>query len=163
MRGTLLILNIAAALAVGAAAAAAAPASYPPEVQAVLDAARAECRDTGEGETKGELKPGRNIVRKLDLTGDGRADYIVSFEDTTCSTFESYFCGTGGCELTILVAKRGGQLVNVYSGRVHKYDLLPGHKIRFWMHGGYCGRAGASTCTKTRRISETPFKIEQPQ
>jgi hypothetical protein len=161
MRGALLAFNIAAALAIGSAVAA--MASYPPEVQAVLDAARAECREAGDGETKGDIKLGRKIVRKLDLTGDGRPDYIVSFEDTTCTEFESYFCGTGGCELAILVAKRDGTLVNVYSGRVQKYDILPGQKIRFWMHGGYCGKAGAHTCTKTRKITETPFKIEQPE
>lgn len=161
MRGALLVFNIAAALVVGGAAAE--PAKYPREVQSVLDAARAECRGAGEGETKGDIRLGRRIVRKLDLTGDGRADYIVSFEDTTCTEFESYFCGTGGCELTILVAKRDGTLVNVYSGRVQKYDMLPGQKIRFWMHGSYCGKAGAYACAKTRKITETPFKIEQPE
>lgn len=160
MRGPGFILT-AVMLAIGAANAA--PASYPREVQAVLDHARAECREAADGDAKGDIKLGPEIVRKLDLTGDGRADYIVSFHDTKCTEFESYFCGTGGCELSILVAKRDGTLAEVYSGRVRKYDILPGHKIRFWMHGGYCGKAGAYICMKTRKISETPFKIEEPK
>jgi hypothetical protein len=44
-----------------------------------------------------------DIVRKLDLTGDGRDDYIVSFADTKCADREAACCGTGGCVLDILV------------------------------------------------------------
>src|SRR5215211_5203573 len=68
---------------------------YPPEVEASLEFARKQCKEA-EG-TKTTF--GKNTVRKIDLTGDGRADYIVSMDEAKCEGWESYFCGTGGCGL----------------------------------------------------------------
>ena len=55
------------------------------------------------------------------------------------------FCGTGGCDLLILVALRGGALRKVFDDRVREYEILSGHdpsKLRFVLHGSYCGGHG---------------------
>lgn len=133
--------------------------SYPAEIQKDLEHAQKECADADDG--KVGVRPG--FVRKLDLTGDGRPDYIVNFDELTCSTFESIFCGTGGCEHMIYVTTKAGTLRNVFAGRVRRYEVskAPGAKtITFHLHGGYCGKAGVYDCVRRRRITEQPFEFK---
>ena len=138
---------------------------YPPEVESSLEFARKECKEA-EG-TKTTF--GEKTVRKIDLTGDGRADYIVSMDEAKCEGWESYFCGTGGCGLEILVALPNGKYVSVFDARVRSYKILPGKgaksgnkRIQFELHGGYCGRSGVPSCYKTRRITTKPFQFKEP-
>jgi len=141
---------------------------YPPEVESALEFARKECKEAEGTQTTF----GKSTVRKIDLTGDGRADYIVSMDEAKCEGWESYFCGTGGCGLEILVALPNGKYVSVFDGRVRSYKILPGKgaksegksgakRIQFELHGGYCGRAGVPSCYKTRWITTKPFEFKQ--
>jgi hypothetical protein len=135
------------------------PKAYPADVQAALQSAHKTCTD----EEGGRVTFAANTVRKLDLTGDGRADYIVDLRDTRCEEREWVYCGTGGCELVILVALPSGRYRTVFSDVIHRYAVLPGHgarRIRFELHGGYCGLSGPSDCTKTRRITAKPFAFK---
>jgi len=78
--------------------------NYPTEIRRALVEADEICRRAGG--TRVTLSV--NAVRKLDLNGDGREDYIVDFHEAECVGRTSFFCGTGGCDLLILVALRGG-------------------------------------------------------
>ena len=134
--------------------------AYPPDVQAALQHAHKTCKD----EEGVRVTFAADTVRKLDLTGDGRADYIVDFRDTHCEEREWVYCGTGGCELLILVALPNGRYRTVFSEVIRRYDILPGRgarRIRFDLHGGYCGLSGPSPCTRTRRITAKPFAFRQ--
>jgi hypothetical protein len=54
----------------------------------------------------------------------------------------------------------------VFSDLVRGYDILPGKggkRIRFWLHGGYCGGGGVPSCPKTHRISAKPFAFKMPE
>ncbi len=131
-------------------------------MQAVLEDARKECKDA-DGK---DVTFGQNTVRKLGLTGDRRDDYIVDLHEAECDGAASLYCGTGGCNISILVARRGGSFVTVFDGRAHSYDILPGRglrKLRFHLHGSFCGGHGAQACAKTHRITENPFAFKQPQ
>jgi len=47
---------------------------------------------------------------------------------------------------------------------VRGYRILPGRGVRritFDLHGGYCGKAGADECVKTRRITGKRFGFKQ--
>jgi len=135
--------------------------NYPTEVRRALVAADESCRRAGG--TRVTLTV--NAIRKLDLNGDGRDDYIVDFHETECGGRASFFCGTGGCDLLILVAQRGGALRKIFDDRVRGYEILSGRgpsEIRFVLHGSYCGSHGNPSCEKTRRITSEPFKFEQP-
>ena len=135
---------------------------YPREVEASLEFARKDCKEAeGTGTTFG-----KNAVRAIELTGDGRADYIVSLEGAECEGVRSHFCGTGGCGLEILVARPKGTYVSVFDMRVRSYEILPGKgakRIRFELHGSYCGRSGVQSCYKTRRITAKPFQLREPE
>lgn len=135
--------------------------NYPTEIRRALVEADEICRRVGG--TRVTLSV--NAVRKLDLNGDGREDYIVDFHEAECVGRTSFFCGTGGCDLLILVALRGGALRKVFDDRVREYEILSGRgpsEIRFVLHGSYCGGHGNPSCEKTRRITSEPFKFGQP-
>jgi hypothetical protein len=70
-----------------------------------------------------------NAVRKADLNSDGRDDYIADFHKAECVGRASLFCGTGGCDLLILVALRGGALRKEFDDRVREYEILSGRGL----------------------------------
>jgi hypothetical protein len=135
---------------------------YPREVKASLRYAQDECKRQGGG--KVTLAP--DTVHRIDLTGDGRDDYIVDFRDTQCEGLASAFCGTGGCSMDILVTLPNGKIRSVFSDRVRVYDVLPGEgarRIRFELHGSFCGRSGNPSCVKEHTITAKPFEFKEPK
>lgn len=136
-------------------------ANYPAEIRKSFDTAIEACREADDG--KVTFAP--DTVRSFDLNGDGRKDFIVSLEDATCSTFESVFCGTGGCTLDIYVALPDGTYRQVFSNRVLRYRVMyvkpkGANSIRFDLHGSYCDTYGAAPCSRTQRITDKPFEFK---
>jgi hypothetical protein len=158
------LLGLTVGAAAGREAAKQAPfnaGDYPAEIRKSFDTAVEACREADDG----KVTFATDTVRSVDLTGDGRQDFVVSLENTRCSTFESVFCGTGGCPLEIYVALPDGTYRNVFSDQVRAYKILPGkgkgpQTIRFDMHGGYCNTYGAAECTRQRRITDKPFAFK---
>ncbi|MGY4376419.1 hypothetical protein ACVWZ3_004058 [Bradyrhizobium sp. i1.3.6] len=97
------------------------PADYPPGVQQALRYANEEC-DSQDGSL---VTFAPDTVRKIDLTGDGREDYIVDFRDTKCGERETTYCGTGGCVMNVLVTLPDGSVRPVFDGYVRGYKILP--------------------------------------
>jgi len=136
--------------------------AFPREVRKTLQYAHDECGR--QGGRRATFAPG--TVRKLDLTGDGRDDYIVDLGEAKCPEYLSAFCGTAGCTLDIIVALKGGGHRNVFSARVRNYEILPGDgakTVRFMLHGSYCGGSGNPSCPKTHRITARPFEFKEPK
>lgn len=141
------------------------PADYPPGVQKAVRFANEEC-DSQEG---GKVTFAPDTVRKIDLTGDGREDYIVDFQDTKCGDRETTYCGTGGCVMKILVTLPDGNVREVFDGYVLRHKIMaPSVKrgaartVRFDLHGSFCGGFGPQTCVKQKAITATPFAFKQP-
>jgi hypothetical protein len=133
-----------------------ATAPFPAAVQAAVDEGRQEC--LAEGGTKFVAGPG--FVRRGDLTGTAGADYAVDFREAHCTDRLTVFSGTGGWDLVLFVGQKAGEPVRVFSGRVLDYDLEGGsgrRTVRFTLHGSYCGRVGADSCIKRRRLDGRPF------
>lgn len=141
------------------------PADYPPGVRKALIYAVEECDNQGGGTVT--FAP--DTVRKIDLTGDGRDDYIVDFRDTKCGDRETTYCGTGGCVLDILVTLPDGNVRPVFDGYARSYTIVAppmkrgaARTIRFDLHGSFCGRFGAQACVKEKAITTTPFEFRKP-
>lgn len=127
-------------------------------MQRSLEFARTQCE--AEGGRSLAFRP--DIVRKSDLNGDGRDDYIVDFRNAVCAERLSMFNGTGGWDLEIFVSQGRTRLVRVFTGRVRGYDLseTPGSRtMTFDLHGGFCGKAGVEECLKSRRITGRKFEF----
>src|SRR5438045_3941870 len=107
----------------------------PAEVAKVIGDARKSCEDNG-----GKFTMTPAAVRKVELTGDGRDDYIVNLGEATCDGGGDAFCGTGGCEVSVLVALPSGKFVTVFNNQVLDYAIVPAtHAMKFQLHGSYCG------------------------
>jgi len=132
---------------------------YPAEVSAVIAGARKYCEDNG-----GKFAATPAAVRKAALNGDSRDDYIVDLNEASCDGVGGAFCGTGGCEISILVATPSGRFVTVFNNQVLDYEILSEtHAMKFQLHGSYCGgHGGGSRCIKTHRITAKPFKYVRP-
>lgn len=145
------------------------PGLYPPEVRQALHYANEECTRQGGGTVT--FAP--DTVRKLDLTGDGRDDYIVSFGDTKCVGENAFarYCGSGGCLMNILVTLPNGRIRKVFDNYVRGYDIRPDpaeksdgpRTIRFELHGAFCGGHGSPSCIREKRITTKPFEFRMPK
>ena len=141
------------------------PSDYPPGVQQALRYANEECTS----QDGGEVTFASGTVRRIDLTGDGRDDYIVDFSETKCGDRETTYCGTGGCVMNILVTLPDGSMRKVFDGYVRSYTIMAppvkrgaARSIRFDLHGSFCGGFGAQACVKQRAITATPFAFRAP-
>jgi hypothetical protein len=130
---------------------------YPLEVRKTLSVGPSTCREV-EGGGKVGFAP--DTVRKVDFNGDGRLDYIVNFEKTTCGGEKTGgFCGTGGCLVDFLVTMPNGKLRSVFVDQVLGYEILrrSPRKVRFWIHHGNCPHRTDGACSRTIRIGYRTF------
>ncbi|UPK23999.1 hypothetical protein [Bradyrhizobium sp. 195] len=141
------------------------PADYPPGVQKALRYANEECTS----QDGGDVSFAPDTVRRIDLTGDGRDDYIVDFGETKCGDRETTYCGTGGCVIKILATLPDGNLREVFDGYVLRYKIMAppmkrgaARTVRFDLHGSFCGGFGPQACVKQKTITATPFAFKQP-
>lgn len=141
------------------------PSDYPPGVQNALRYANEECAS----QHGGEVSFAPDTVRRIELTGDGRDDYIVDFSETKCGDRETTYCGTGGCVMNILVTLPDRSVRKVFDGHVRSYTIMPpptkrgaARSIRFDLHGSFCGGFGAQACVKQKAMTATPFAFKQP-
>ena len=165
MRHLMLLLVLIASAARAEDARTFNPSDYPPDVRKALRYANEECTS----QDGGEVSFAPDTVRRIDLTGDGRDDYIIDFSDTKCGDRETTYCGTGGCVMKILVTLPDGNSREVFDGYVRSYTIMAppmkrgaARSIRFDLHGSYCGGFGAQACVKQRTITATPFAFKQP-
>jgi hypothetical protein len=133
---------------------------YPPEVNASIAGAKKYCEGNG-----GKFTIPPSAVHGVELNGDKRDDYVVDFTDATCDGADGGLCGTGGCEIDVLVALPSGKFVSVFSSPVLSWEVVAAtHSMRFQLHGGYCGEhGGGSHCMKTHRITTKPFGYKMPE
>lgn len=141
------------------------PSDYPPGVQEALRHAVEEC----ESQDGGAVTFAPDTVRRIDLTGDGRDDYVLDLQDAKCGDRETTYCGTGGCVLNILATLPDGNVRQVFDGYVLRYKIMAapmkrgaGRSVRFDLHGSFCGGFGPQTCVKQKTITATPFAFKQP-
>jgi hypothetical protein len=161
----LAVLTVACGAAIAAEEATNLPpfkaANYPIEIRKALSYGPDECKR--QGGRKLTFAP--DTVRKVDLTGDGVDDYIISFRDTQCEGAQAVYCGTAGCTIDIWVTLPNGRQRMIFSDRVWSYEILPGEgarTMRFGVHRSYCG-SGTAECMKEHKITSRPFRFIEPQ
>jgi hypothetical protein len=126
--------------------------AFDPAVTSVLDAAQNECRSFENG----TLEVGENTVVEVDLTGDGKINYLVDASEMTCSTAASLFCGTGGCALTAVVDGKPHEFLAKGWRVIKMYDFPV---LLLAVHGSECGGSGLRRCIKALTWSEGGFHI----
>ncbi len=165
-RGLLALAVLASMIGGGVAQDAAKPpfkmSDYPAEVQEALKYGPEECKDQGGGEVT--FAP--DTVRKVDLNGDGRDDYVVSFQDAECSTYPGAFCGTAGCTMDFLVTLPNGKIRSVFAARIRGYEILPAGRRGRSVFNCTARTAAARAiprASRSHRITGKPFEFKEPK
>ncbi|MFB9264571.1 hypothetical protein ACFFWD_15555 [Bradyrhizobium erythrophlei] len=140
---------------------------YPKDVQRALADAGKECKF----QDGGNVTFAPDTVQTVDLTGDGRLDYIIQFGDAKCAAgTRAVFCGSGGCLINILVTLPDGRVRKVFDNYVRSFSIRPDpaekatapRSIAFELHGAYCGGHGTPSCHKERTITARSFDFKLP-
>jgi hypothetical protein len=69
------------------------------DAERLIGSARADCAAIENG----TLAVGEDAVARIDLTGDGTPDTLLDYAKLHCSSAQSFGCGTGGCQLEVMV------------------------------------------------------------
>lgn len=102
------------------------------------------------------------MFSKVDVNGDGVADWMVDFE---AAQNPSFFCGTGGCRRQIYVSRDGGYVL-AFDRVIRQFKLRRSRGQRLLdldFHGSTCGGAGVEECPRGYVWNETAGRfIERP-
>lgn len=133
---------LASALFIAATVPALSQGTYPPTVEAFLKDNRAMC-------DKFTAKKGfaRNDV---DLNGDGLKDWIFDYGHVDCDGAASFFCGSAGCTMQIVVSDGSGRWVEKFNGNAQGYKITARKGrtvVKLGLHGSACGKIGAAPCS----------------
>ncbi|GLS88763.1 hypothetical protein GCM10010873_37370 [Cypionkella aquatica] len=115
------------------------PAFAEDTVEAILAEAKADCASLD----KGVFDAPTGSVTEVDLTGDGKAEMVVDASKFICSTSASYWGGTGGSQLSLIVAGKRQDFF-AQEWKVIAWNNAP--VLLLWLNGGECGGAGADPC-----------------
>ncbi|MFO1207345.1 MAG: hypothetical protein U1E63_16745 [Burkholderiales bacterium] len=132
------VLTAALVLTCAQAAFAAAP-SLPGTVQADLKAMAAECTDAG-----GTAQTG-NAVKRADLNGDGKEDYILDVGSIQCDGAASIY-GDRDKSVTVYVGDGAGGARSAFNEWAYEAKLEgtgPATKLWLTVMGSNCGRKPA--------------------
>jgi hypothetical protein len=114
----------------------------------LIEAARGDCAAFEDG----VLSVGEGAVSEADLTGDGVPEAFVDYGKLTCSSAQSFWCGTGGCPLDVVVAGEASNFL-ARAWTVQRWDELEVLLLR--VHPSECGLLdGLPPCL--RAVTWTP-------
>ena len=131
------------------------PAGASGLADAVVEQARSDCRAFDNG----VLETATQAVSRVDLTGDGKVEEIVDSRHFTCPTALSLFCGTGGCEITVIAEDTLATFLAKDWKTVSWGDQTI---LLLAVHGSACGGTNLRKCFRAVVWSEGGFRSLEP-
>jgi hypothetical protein len=114
-------------------------ASVPAPVEQEVADKQKLCQEAG-----GNLINSADLIKNMDLNGDGITDFIVDERAYNCSGADSIFGGTASTLATIWVSGGQDSFKQAWSG--YNYGLeVTDSKVWLKLGGDFCGPAGAAT------------------
>jgi len=147
MKRLLPILALLLSPVSSAVAAPAVPDDLRRTVDAYYDDSSQALVDAEDGEVRRFIAP-LALFRAVDVNRDGLTDWWVDYGKAENG---SLFCGTGGCEQQVYLARPGGGFDLVFATLVRAFRLrrAKGETILdVDFHGSVCGRAGVVECNR---------------
>jgi hypothetical protein len=81
---------------------------WPAPIAAAIAERAKSCTEAG-----GKLAAPEKAIRRLDLDGDGRDDFILDDRRLACSKGAPGWCGSGGCSMEVFLSSAAGGLKSV--------------------------------------------------
>ena len=119
-------------------------------VQRVMEQASKECKSFEDGVMTATGKE----TQRIDVTGDGVPDTIIDSFEFRCSPAASMFCGTGGCQLWIIVGEE------IHEFRSKGWDVVKWANLTVLLlqvHGSECGGTNLRSCVRAEVWSDGDF------
>ncbi|MEO1089007.1 MAG: hypothetical protein AAFX81_00095 [Pseudomonadota bacterium] len=133
-----------------------APPAAAEDAASVLAKARADCASFDGG----TLTVAEGAVREVDVTGDGEPEEVVDYSGLQCSTAATFWCGTGGCSLDVIVDGRA------YGFLARDWTVVPWHGLQVLLlrvHPSACGMApGLPPCVRALTWSGNAWRTVAP-
>lgn len=144
MRSIVSVALTMCGLAVGSASAADLPATVAKDLKAVTDI----CTEVGG-------KPNTNdAVKRVDLNGDGKEDFILDVGSVNCDGAASIY-GDREKGVTVYAGDGAGGATTAFSGSVYG-TMLEGTKLWLTVSGQECGKKPAKTFAE-EKFCERPL------
>jgi hypothetical protein len=122
------------------------------DAERLIGSARADCAAIENG----TLAVGEDAVARIDLTGDGTPDTLLDYAKLHCSSAQSFGCGTGGCQLEVMVDGTPGDFL-ARDWEVYPWDDLVVLLLR--VHPSECGMVdGLPPCVRAVSWSEAGWR-----
>lgn len=120
-------------------------------LEQIIDEARENCRSMDNG----VFSYGEGAIHDVDVSGDGEPDVIIDSAGFNCTTAASFWCGTGGCMLSVVIdgesygfLTQGWEVVDLHNYRV----------LLLAVHGSECGGSNVRKCVRAEVWSEGAFR-----
>ena len=85
------------------------------------------------------------MIRAVDVTHDGRPDWLVDYE----ASGNSSYCGTGGCTKVLYVSLGDDGLTRAFDEQAHElafYDSRGERRVEAWVHHSFCSSNAGQDC-----------------
>lgn len=102
------------------------------------------------------------VIRAVDLTPDGHADWLVDYGPAELSAY----CGTGGCAKILYVSLGDEGLTRAFDEQAHEltlYEAEDERRVEAWVHHSFCSGDAGRECrfayawdADLRRLVERP-------
>lgn len=107
-------------------------------------------------------RPPEGMIRAVDVTHDGRPDWLVDYE----ASGNSSYCGTGGCTKVLYVSLGDDGLTRAFDEQAHAltfYEAEGESRVEAWVHHAFCSsNAGQDCCFAFAWDSALKRLVERP-
>ena len=118
------------------------PKGFSPRIIEIIEKAKSDCHLIDEG----VLTVLKEAVTKVDLSGDGKPDEVLSHAQLECST-EPYLISTGGSLWSFVIEDHVESFVaKAWALQPRPFADFPIPVLLLFVHGTHCDHTGVDPC-----------------
>ena len=118
------------------------PKGFSPRIIEIIEKAKSDCHLIDEG----VLTVLEEAITKVDLSGDGKLDEVLSHAQLECST-KPYLISTGGSLWSFVIEDHVESFVaKAWALQPRPFEYFPIPVLLLFVHGTYCDYTGVVPC-----------------
>ena len=118
------------------------PKGFSPRIIEIIEKAKSDCHSIDEG----ILTVLEEAITKVDLSGDGKPDEVLSHAQLECST-KPYLISTGGSLWSFVIEDHVESFVaKAWALQPRPFEDFPIPVLLLFVHGTYCDYFGVDPC-----------------
>ena len=118
------------------------PKGFSPRIIEIIEKAKSDCHSIDEG----ILTVLEEAITKVDLSGDGKPDEVLSHAQLECST-KPYLISTGGSLWSFVIEDHVESFVaKAWALQPRPFEDFPIPVLLLFVHGTHCDHTGVDPC-----------------